>query len=193
MVDPIVTLPEPKTQFHRVFDAVSNRLRTVFPERLFDLQMMSATPSRDEWLKVTRRKPCIAISWVDFKPAAASQRLLKGDASFTVYLVVDNAEISRRFLGDARGVGLFGMLTAASYLLHGFTIDDVGTIKVTGANAIERADWIDETTEIAGLTTSIPMSVGDGIASATLEDFLRLGASWMANGADAGFGTISME
>jgi hypothetical protein len=185
--------PEPRTQLHRLFEEISSRLRTVFGPSLFDLQMMSPAPSKGEWQRVTRRKPCIAIAWVGIEPKPGATRVVKGDAVFAIYLIVDNAEISRRYLGDARGVGLYGMVTAASYLLHGHTIDDVGTLRVSEIGEIAKAEWADDTMAIARLLVEAPIIVGDGIAGATLADLLRLGCSWLANGADAGAGVITLE
>jgi hypothetical protein len=186
-------LPETPTQLHRLFEAMSNRLRTVFPASMFDLQMMPPAPSREEWQRVTQRSPCIVISWIGIEPKPGATRLVKGDAVWAIYLVVDNTTISRRYLGDARGVGLYGMVTAASYQLHGHTIDGVATLQVTEVGEIAKAEWADATMAIAQITVKAPIVVGDGIAGASLDDFLRLGCSWLANGADAGAGLITLE
>lgn len=186
-------LPETPTQLHRLFEAMSNRLRTVFPTSMFDLQMMPPAPSKEEWQRVTQRSPCIAIAWIGIEPKPGATRLVKGDAVWAIYLVVDNTVIPRRYLGDARGVGLYGMVTAASYLLHGYTVDGVATLQVTEVGEIAKAEWADATMAIAQITVKAPIVVGDGIAGASLDDFLRLGCSWLANGADAGAGLITLE
>lgn len=186
-------LPEAKTPLHTVFESLSNRLRLVFPETHFDLHIMPPAPSKNDWNRVTRRKPAIAISWVDFKPLPGTTRVVKGGANFAVYLIVDNAEVSRRYLGDERGVGLFGMVTAASFMLHGYTIKGLGTLQISEVGEIAKTDWMDETTAVATLTVTAPIFVGEGIAGTELNDLLRLGASWLANGVDAGTGVTTME
>lgn len=175
-----LTLPEPRTQLHKIADGMIARLRLAFPASHFEIQLMPAVPTKNEFDRITRRRPFIGIAWAGFKPDTQA-RTLKGDASFIVYLVVDNqTSPAMRFMGDARGVGLFGMITAASALLHGWTLEDVGSATVTEVESLAKEDWGDDATAIAGLGVAMPILVGSGFAAgAALDEFLRLNCAWL--------------
>lgn len=175
----MLTLPEPRTQFHRFADAAEARLRLAFPAAMFAFDVMPALPSKTEFDRLTRRKPFLGLAWAGFKVDEKAGRTLHGSADWILLVVIDNPDARRRFAGDNRGVGLWGMVSAASRLLHGWTIDDIGTVSVTQIDTVVRDDWGDETTAIAAIGLSIPMHPDASFAAETLDDFLRLNCVWL--------------
>ncbi len=188
-----LTFPEPTTQLHRLAATIEARLRLAFPAEIFGFQLMPPIPSRAEWERLTTRRPCLGLAWAGLAPDEKSGRMLSGRAEWVVYLIVDNSAVDRRFLGDTRGIGLLGMVTAASYLLHGWTLPDVGTAFVTGIESLTKEDWGNDTTAIAGLSLSVPIIPDAGIAAAPdLNDLLRIGATWLVNGREIAEDTINV-
>jgi len=174
----MVALPEPPTQLHRVAAAIEARLRLAFPSPMFDVALMPPLPTVKEFQRLTHRKPFLGIAWAGFKAAEKVGRTLHGDADWILYVVVDNPDTRRRFEGDSRGVGLWGMVSAAAFLLHGWTLDALGTASITAIDSLVKEEWGDETTAIAGIGLSIPLIPGAGFAADTLDDFLRLHCVW---------------
>lgn len=185
----MVALPEPTTQLHRFAVAAEARLRLAFPEPMFEFAIMSALPSKAEFDRLTRRKPFIGLAWAGFKAAEKTGRNLRGNLDWILLLVVDNPDTRRRFAGDNRGVGIWGMFSAASHLLHGWTFDGLGTVDVTQADTVVRDDWGDETTAIAALGLTVPMHPDASFAAGELDDFLRLHCAWLSPAQD---GSASM-
>ncbi len=169
----------PTTQYHRAAAYMLEQLRAAFKAPVFDVQLMPPAPSKEEWNQITRQRPFVGLAWAGLEPAKQA-RVLKGSSKWIVYLVVDNVgDVSARWLGDSKGIGLFGMVTAGGYALHGQTIPDVGSIAVTGIESLYREDWADDATATAALGVEIDMCPGDAGAGAdTLDDFLTLTCAW---------------
>ncbi len=180
-----LTFPEPPTQLHRVASALDARLKLIFPDP-FTVGLMPPAPSKAEFDRLTARKPYVGYAFENLR-ARSSSRLFSATADWMVLLAVDNADISRRHIGDERGIGLFGMITAAVYGLNGWTLEGIGTMTVSGADIIVREDWANETTAIAIIELAIDHVADQGIAAAmngTLDDLLSLTCTWAMAGAD---------
>lgn len=180
----------PTTQFHRTAEQLLELLRAAFKAPLFDVQLMPPAPSKAEWDRITRQRPFVGLAWAGFEPGK-QLRVLQGGSKWIVYLVVDNVgDIAARWVGDSRGIGLFGMVTAAGYLLHGRAIDGVGSITVTGIDSLYREDWADDASAIAAIGVDVAMIPGDaGAGAVTLEEFLTLTCAWVTPAPD---GSVSM-
>lgn len=167
------------TPIHRAADALLGRLRLAFPRPPFDVQVMSPAPSKAEWERATRIRPFIGFAWAGFD-ADAQARHLNGKTHFIIYLVVDNVgSVEARYRGDGLGIGLWGMIVAAATVLHGVTIEGVGSSAVTGIDSVHRDDWADDATAIAAIGVDVTMSpVTPNPAGANLPDLLRLTCAW---------------
>lgn len=182
----VMSFPEPKTQLHAVAAALDARLKSVFPSPPFAVSLMPPAPSKTEFERITQRKPFVGYSFSNLRPTSKG-RIFSATADWMVLLVVDNADAGRRHLGDERGIGLFGMITAAVYALTGWTIDDVGTLFVNAVDVVVREDWANDTTAIAVIGLDIGLVADEGIAKAIsgpLEDLLSLTCAWETPGAD---------
>lgn len=179
-----LTLPEPSTRYHDCAAALLARLALAFKAPTFQLELMPPAPTKKEWEQITRVRPFVGLSWAGFEPGAQA-RGLTGDSEWIVYLVVDNAgDVAARWTGDSRGIGLFGMVTAAGHLLHGFTVDGVGSAKITSIDSLWREDWADDATAIVAIGLKVGMSPGAGFAAETVDDFLALTCAWTMPAAD---------
>lgn len=169
----------PTTQYHRAAAYMLEQLRAAFKAPTFDVQLMPPAPSKEEWAQITRERPFVGLAWAGFTPDKQA-RGLKGNSTWVVYLVVDNVgDVAARWTGDSLGIGLFGMVTAGGFALHGRTITDVGSISVTGIESLYREDWADDATAIAALGVEVGMLPGDATTiAATLDDFLTLTCAW---------------
>jgi hypothetical protein len=174
-------MPEPVvTRFHLIADALTSRLRQAFPAPTFDVQLMPAVPSRAEWDRLTHTRPFVGLAWAGFEPRG-QVRSLSGAAKWIVYLVCDNVGSSEAlFRGDSRGIGLFGMVQAAAAMVHGATIDGVGSTTVTQIESLYREDWAAEDAAIAAIGIDVGATLSAAPAGgADLDDFLRLTCAWV--------------
>ncbi len=174
-----------ETVLHRQAEAIETRLRAAFPAPTFTIDLMPAMPTKAEFERATRVKPFIGIAWADFK-ASEQVRALDGKTEWIVYLVCENkVSAASRMKGDARGIGLFGMVAAAGAVLHGHTLVDVGSVEVTGAAPIYKEEWGDDATAIAMVSLTFGCGLSPDRASAqSLTDFLRLTCAWAMPGAE---------
>lgn len=175
----------PTTQFHRTAEHLLELLRAAFKSPIFDVQMMPPVPSKLEWDRITRQRPFVGLAWAGLKPDKQA-RALKGASQWIVYLVVDNVgAVATRWTGDDLGIGLFGMVTAASFVLHGHTVPDVGSISITEMESLYREDWSDDATAIAAIGLEVDMIPGAAApAGSTLEEFLTLTCAWVTPAPD---------
>ncbi len=180
-----LTFPEPKTQLHLFSEHLEDRLKAVFPTP-FTVALMPPAPSKTEFERLTSRKPFVGFAFAGLKPTG-SGRIFNCSSSWMVFLAVDNTEVVRRHIGDERGVGLFGMITATVFALNGWTIEGVGSVTVTGADVVVREDWANDTTAIAMVDIEVGLVIDDGIARLTRgpdDAFLTLVSTWAMAGAD---------
>lgn len=174
-----------------ISNALVTRLRLVFPDGLFQVSMLPATPKKRDMDTIVTRKPFVGLAWISFTPDG-SPRTLKGTAKFSLLLVCQNQRsVEERLKGDARGIGLYAMVTAAAGVLHGFTIADCGAVQVTDTGAALVEDWGDDSLAMAALDLSIPIIL-DADPSDNPQDFLRLGVTWNLPG-PAGQGEPSYQ
>ncbi len=178
-------MAQPQTVLHRQAAAIETWLRAAFPAPTFTIDLMPAMPTKAEFASATRVKPFIGIAWGDFKTGKQA-RALDGDAEWIVYLVCENKlSAAARLRGDARGIGLFGMVTAAGAVLHGRTLEGVGSTAVTGAAPIWKEEWGDDATAIAMVSLTFGCGLGpDRASDQSLTDFLRLTCAWAMPGAE---------
>jgi hypothetical protein len=154
---------------------------------------MPPIPTKTEWDRLTRRSPCLGVAWAGLEREPKAGPLFSGEAKWLIYLVVDNPEVGARFYGDGRGIGLVGMVTAAIALLHGWTVDGVGTTSVALAESLTKEEWGNDTTAIAGLDLRVPVIPDAGIAAApALDDLVRIGATWLVRDTPAADDLITL-
>lgn len=188
-----MTFPEPTTFLHRMDTLIQDRLRLAFPVAQFEIANASPIPSKVEWDRLFARKPAIGVAFSGIQPDKRSGRMLQATANWIIYLVAANQQIKARFCGDDRGIGMFGMVTGAVAVLHGVTINDVGTTAVESVETLTKEDWGDEQTAIVGIALSVPYMPDAGAASVELEDFLQLNCAWLANGAEGPDDSITVR
>lgn len=172
-------MPAPATRFDLIADALTARLRQAFPSPTFDLQLMPPAPSKAEWERLTRTRPFVGLAWAGFEPGRQA-RSLAGSAKWIVYLVCDNVGSGEAlFRGDSRGIGLFGMVQAAAAMMHGATIDDIGSTTVTQIESLWREDWAADDAAIAAIGVDVGATLSTAPAGGVdLDDFLRLTCAW---------------
>lgn len=169
----------PTTQYHRAAEYLLEQLRAAFKAPTFDVQLVPPAPSKEEWNRITHLRPFVGLAWAGLTQGKQA-RALEGKSTWIVYLVVENTgDVAARWTGDNLGIGLFGMVTAGGYALHGRTIPDVGSIAVTGIESLYREDWADDASAIAAIGVEVDMTPGNaGAGATTLDDFLSLTCAW---------------
>lgn len=169
-------------------DAIAERLRIVFPPQRFEHAVMPSRVDASTWGKLLRRTPFIGLGWADLDPVRGAGRLFHGTSAWTVYLVVKNPAGAReRYWGDRQGPGLFVMVRAAVGILHGHTIEGVGTIQVIKSGNAFAEGWNDESYAMAAVDCAVgtTLPLAEQIKGVEEDALARLGISWTFEGGTA--------
>ena len=157
-------------------DAIMARLRLAFPQHLFQLSLLPPAPKKRDMDTIVTRKPFLGLAWTGM--TISSARVLQGPAKWVLILVAQNQRsVEERLKGDALGIGLFGMVSAAAGVLHGYSLADHGALAVASADGALIEDWGDDSLAIAALELTMPLIL-DVDPADNPQDFLRLGATW---------------
>lgn len=145
------------------FAAIEARLRTVFLPKAWDFWVVPDPMSIDEFKAVVRRTPCLALGWRQFNPTDQKVgRRFQGTLGMRLTIVVKNPNGPRvRFLGDAKGAGLFPSIAGAIALINGYTVPDLGTFSITAAAQAYAEGYGDHDMALATLDIASTVSIAD--------------------------------
>lgn len=158
------------------FAAIKARLQTYFLSAKWDFSIVADPMSIDEFKALVRKTPLLALGWRQLNPAKAVGRRFQGELGLRLTIVVKNPlQGGPRFLGDARGPGLFPAMSGAIALLNGFTDPALGTVFVTAAAQAYAEGYGDHDIAIATLDLGVTVAIGDVTgAGADAHDFLSM-------------------
>lgn len=178
--------------------ALLARLQQGLPATLFHYRVMPARLTPAAWNELTARTPFVGLGWNHIAPAPDLARSWRGVSRWTVYLVARNASGEQgRYFGDAQGVGLLAMVTAATAILHGADIAGLGTARVEASNNAVAEGWEPGHAVIAALDVEVPLDLSiaaliDG-ASLDIDPFITDAIDWsLVDGAIALSDTITL-
>jgi hypothetical protein len=180
------------TPFHATLAGLNARLDLVFPATTFGRPIVNPKLTTGEWKELTQRTPLVGIGWDALAPTSPESRLYVGTTKWTVFLVARNvAGPLQRLAGDALGVGLWDMVTAATAVLHGATIPDVGTAFVSSVQSMVSEAWDMENLVLACLDVSVGVTMTTAAAAAAAANpgqddgvglLQTLGITWSLDG-----------
>lgn len=159
------------------FTALEARLRTFFLAAKWDFHVVADPMSIEEFKAIVRRTPCLGLGWRQFNPSDKSVgRRFQGNLGLRLTIVVKNPNGPKaRFLGDAKGPGLFPSIAGAIALLNGFTEPGLGTFSITAGAQAYAEGYGDHDMAIATLDIGSTVSLGDVMGDFAAEsDFLRM-------------------
>lgn len=159
------------------FDALERRLRTFFLPKVWDFAVVPDPMSLDEFKAVTRKTPLLALGWRQFNPNSKTVgRRFQGDLGLRLTIVVKHPlDAGKRFMGDARGPGLFPALAGAVALVNGFTDPAIGTFSVTAIAQAYAEGYGDHNVAIATVDIGVNVVIDDVTGDlAAAPDFLKL-------------------
>jgi hypothetical protein len=159
------------------FAAIEARLRTFFKADRWDFHTVADPMSIDEFKAIVRRTPCLGLGWRQINPTDQKVgRRFQGTLGLRLTIVVKNANGPKaRFLGDARGPGLFPSIAGAIALLNGFSVPNLGTFSVTAGAQAYAEGYGDHDMAIATLDIGSTVVIGDVTGDlAAAPDFLKL-------------------
>jgi hypothetical protein len=159
------------------FPAIETRLRTFFKADRWDFHVVDDPMSEEEFKAITRRTPMIAVGWRQFNPTSkAVGRLFQGELGLRLTMAVKHPNgAASRFMGDARGPGLFPSICGAGLLINGFTVAGLGTFSVTAIAQAYAQGFSNMNTAIATMDIGIGVTIGDVTGDlAAAPDFLQL-------------------
>lgn len=174
--------------FTATTQAIETRLRTVFSVAKWFFELVPHPLTTEEFRSVTGNTPLLALAWMGLSPTGSPGRRFQGRCDLRLTIIVKNQNRrSQRFLGDARGPGLFPAMAGATAVLHGYTKADLGTFFVTGIAQTYAEGFNDLSMAIATIDLTIDLALGDYLGAAAQEpDFLRLLSNFSADGDDWG-------
>jgi hypothetical protein len=148
---------------HFTARALKAQLQTVFPPSRFDFQYLDGKIGKQQWARLTRRTPAVALGWAGVEPGANNGSIFFGTSLWVVALITRNeAGPQQRLLGDAIAPGILSMVRAATLALQGFAIDPPdtpwaasGAVQVRNVAALYSDEWTDEACAVAGVDIAV--------------------------------------
>lgn len=181
------------------YRAIRARLQEFFDARYFFHTVVPAKVSQAVWKDITSKTNLVGLGWSHWAPESDSAGTFRGTLSFPLILMVSFTLAEHRYLGAQIGTGAYapGMMGLQEYAiaaLHGFTIEDIGTCRVTQVSSTELAEWNMDGKATVVLDITIPdVALGLDAVTATLNDFLRLQEQLICDQTDFGTTTISVR
>ncbi len=156
------------------FTAIETRLCTFF-RKPWAFAVVPDPMSLDEFKAVTRTTPLLALGWRQFNPSKTVGRRFQGELGMRLTIVVKHPlDAGKRFMGDARGPGLFPAIAGAVALVNGFTDPTVGTFSVTAIAQAYAEGYGDHNIAIATIDIGCLVVIGDATGDlASAPDFLK--------------------
>jgi hypothetical protein len=108
--------------------ALKERLSRFFPAPQFALELMPAAMTPSTWKVLTQRLPFVGIAFQGFNIPGTAGINPRIEQQWQLHLVVSAGTPELRLLGDKRSPGLVNMGAVAALALHGFVVEDVGTV-----------------------------------------------------------------
>ncbi|WP_122050359.1 hypothetical protein [Asaia bogorensis] len=181
------------------FQAIQAQLKAFFDPAWFSHAVIPAKVSQATWKDITRTKNLIGLGWSHWSPESDNAGTFRGTLSFPLILMVSFDKPEQRYLGAQIGSGAYlpGMMGLQEYAiaaLQGFTIEDIGTCRVTQVSSTELADWNQDGKATVVLEITIPdVALDLPTVTATLNDFLRLQEQLISDQTDLGTTTITVR
>ncbi len=154
------------------------RLVAVFPERVFEHQVLPPHLTGEAWREFTRHPPTIGLGLSKVTPAKDLGRQFRGTSHWQVLLVVRNSSLPLLMRGDAQRAGIFGMLSTATVALHGFVIANHGSAQLGEGGPVYSDQWASQELAVAGLSVAVDFNGFDQAQLVEFAEFLRLGVTW---------------
>lgn len=164
--------------------AIQARLQAYFLPKVWDFSIVPDPLSIEEFKALAgRRTPFLALGWRQFNPQQMVGRRFQGELGLRLTIVVKHPlDAGKRFLGDAKGPGLFPAMCGAVALLNGFTAPDVGTFTATAISQAYAEGFGDHNCAIAtidiGTTVVIDDVTGAGAAAPGFLSMLSAFEPW---------------
>lgn len=136
--------------------AIAARLQLAFPPSKFQFKYLPASIDRASWKEITQgNQPFIGLGFMGVSPTGEG-KVYEGIASWMLLVAIRRQGTPKsRFYGDAQGLGVMVMATAAASVLQG-CVAATGSITVGKiANAIAEA-WSDDSA-VVSLDLRIPL------------------------------------
>jgi hypothetical protein len=161
--------------FSATVTAIEQRLRLGFAANRWQFAIVPDPLSLDEFKSLVRSTPFLALGWRQLNPEKDVGRRFSGPMGLRLTIVVKNPIAKARFLGDARGPGLFPSIAGALALLNGFTIPGVGTLFASACAQAYAEGYADADCAIATIDLTMQVALGDVLGSiAASDDFLSM-------------------
>jgi hypothetical protein len=169
--------PSAQGAFAATGRALQERLSRFFPPSQFVLQLMPAAITKTVWAQLTQRVPFIGIAFLDVEvpPTAGVNPVVV--QHWQVHLVVRASTPELRLLGDRNSPGLVNMTGVALLGLHGWAIEDVGTVSAGTAVSLG-GEFLSDNFAVVGIPLSIPTMLVPDEAVAALDDLGAIDITW---------------
>ncbi|WNJ89167.1 hypothetical protein [Bosea sp. 685] len=161
--------------FTRISTAIEDRLRLAFKANRWDFHIVPDPLSDAEFRSLVTRTPLLALSFRQMNPPDKGVgRRFSGNLGMRLTIVVKNPNGRQyRYLGDAKGPGLFPSMSGAALLLNGFTVADLGTIFVGAIAQAYAEGFPDLNAAIATIDLTMLATFGDILGDfENADDFL---------------------
>ncbi len=166
--------------FTRFAAAIEARLRTAFPAGVWSYALVPEPLGLKEFTDLARNTPLVTLAFKSFKPATNAGRRAKGVITFVMIMVLKNERgAAHRFLGDARGPGLFPATDMLIRLMQGATFPDLGTLFVSAVEQSFADQWIEANAAMVRIEIESLVEFDGAVDPTDLDEFLSLQSAWI--------------
>lgn len=154
--------------------AVQERLREFFRNGIWHIEIVPDPMTVGEFNRLLGVTPCLALSWLGFK-LDEQARDIHATIRFSLTIILKTPQNrDNRFLGTQHKPGLFQVVSAVAAALHGYTLQEFGTISVSDCEQRYAEGASNENLVFATLNFNVQTLFEDILNEAAMDDFLGL-------------------
>lgn len=163
-------------------DSVLEKIKAVVGDHVRTFDTVGGTWSMDMLRRALHAAPGIFVAFIGGRPAG-----LNFNAVLDVYIVTSNGrgeEARRR--GDQEVVGAYQLIALMMSALNTFSVDDVGTLKLTQVRNLFQEALFELGGTVYALSFEVLTDPQQEVDDSLLDDFLRYDANWNLDAAQDG-------
>ena len=162
-------------------DTVIAQLQSVLANRVRSVESLSGPWTMAALKRALQFAPCVRIAFLGGKVSDMDAEAIH--ARFGVYCIAGQVTDTQRRRGTAREIGIYEMIELIAPALHGFSIQDIGTLSLDNVAPL----FTEQTLQLGGAVYAAMFTLPNlvlpvSIDPATLNDFLLFHDAADSNG-----------
>lgn len=157
------------------FEGVRKRLRALFPETIFKHVILPPHANRATWDAIIKEAPCVAVGLGGWRASQRASNTFIGDLTFPLAVLQTMSRPDDLYLGTGQlqDIGVAGIMAAIAGALNGWTLQGVGSCKISAITLPNTEDWFDDRSVLVAVELVFEgVKLDNTLALAELADFM---------------------